>query len=145
MSTRQTGNRAENAVMEMAEALGYCAFAARGSRGPVDIVAFDAKGFGESQLCPLAIQVGTQNKPIERTLEDLRRTPRPIGSRCIVARRRLNKSRRVAWSFHTDAGTFDSLDAAIAGRAEAPASAPRSPSELGRRTSIRRRLLRTQG
>ena len=32
MSTRQTGNRHENSVMEMAEALGYATFAARGSR-----------------------------------------------------------------------------------------------------------------
>ena len=116
MSTRQTGNRYELAVCEMAEALGYAAFKARGSRGCVDVVCFKAEHSPGRciPLRPLAIQVGTANKAIAATLRDLDAAPRPIGSRCIVARRKLTKSRRVVWSFHTQAGTFATLAEAIA-------------------------------
>ena len=130
MSTRQTGNRHENAVMAEAEKIGYATFAARGSRGPVDVLCFEdyhhwknwsTEGRSESGVwcIPLVIQVGTTNKPIASTLAELSAAPRPIGSLCIVARRH-RKTRRlksgakgkaieIVWSFHTAAGTFDSL------------------------------------
>ena len=127
MSTRQTGNRHENAVMTQAEALGYATFAARGSRGPVDIVCFDdIQGLGngrerdrphtDAYLIPLVIQVGTTNKPIASTLAELDAAPRPIGSLCIVARRHRAKNRRISWTWHSEAGKFESLDALLKAR-----------------------------
>jgi hypothetical protein len=115
------GGRYENEVCAMAEALGYCAFPARGSRGPVDIVAFEAASALDfvprytEPLVSLAIQVGTTAKPIARTLEDLEAAPRPIGSLCVVARRVRAANRRVSWRFHSSAGTFATLAEAIDG------------------------------
>lgn len=114
--SRARGNRYENQVCEMAEALGYCAFPARGSRGVVDLVCFESESaIANGSLKPaLAIQVGTTAKPIARTLTELYAAPRPIGSRCIVARRIRAKNRRISWRFSTSAGNFDSLAEAIA-------------------------------
>jgi hypothetical protein len=88
--------------MTQAEALGYATFAARGSRGPVDVLCFQdayvvvngtrTKVYGGS-LVPLVIQVGTTAKPIAATLAELDAAPRPIGSLCLVARR--HKKRKV--------------------------------------------------
>ncbi len=101
----------------MAEALGYCAFPARGSRGPVDIVAFEAEPASDgARLAPLAIQVGTTAKPIARTLAELEEAPRPIGSLCVVARRVRATNRRISWRFHVAAGTFATLAEAIDGK-----------------------------
>lgn len=133
MSTRQTGNRHENSVMEMAEQIGYASFAARGSRGPVDVICFDKHmpvveylqvvngmtpsdewaGTYEPRI-PLVIQVGTTNKPIASTLAELDAAPRPIGSKCIVARRHKNpKSKRISWTWHSADGKFESLVALL--------------------------------
>lgn len=146
--SRRRGNDFENQVCEMAEALGYCAFPARGSRGVIDIVCFESTerkpggrlyqqgSFGNyglpgqaerspefiriyenyGKMPPLAIQVGTTAKPISRTLDELEKAPRPIGSLVIVARRVRAKNRRISWLFHTRAGKYTSLSAAIDGR-----------------------------
>lgn len=118
MSTRQSGNRAENEVMVMAEALGYATFAARGSRGPVDVLCFeDAGALAEHGLVPLAIQVGDRRKVVDRVLNELSAAPRPIGSLCLVARRHRHKtSRRISWTWHSASGKFDSLAAALEGK-----------------------------
>lgn len=114
--SRRRGNTYENAVCDMADALGYCSFPARGSRGIVDIVAFERElpanhpfvGYGE--LPALAIQVGTTAKAIASTLAELDAAPRPIGSLCLVARRHRNpKSKRISWTFHTAKGKFVTL------------------------------------
>jgi hypothetical protein len=105
----------------MAEALGYCAFPARGSRGVVDIVCFDDEHIGKwwnGIKTPLAIQVGGAGKAVARTLAELDAAPRPIGSLCVVARRIRAKNRRISWRFHTAAGTFATLAEAIAARRE---------------------------
>jgi hypothetical protein len=139
-NTRQQGGRYENAVAEMAEALGYCAFPARGSRGPVDVICFESDGNDACgcpdcgnrhgfMLPPLVVQVGTAKKPIAATLAELESAPRPIGSLCLVARRhrkpgvlkdgRKGKALRIVWSWHSAAGTFGSLKEALdGGRAE---------------------------
>lgn len=138
LSTRQTGNRHENTVCAEAEALGYATFAARGSRGPVDVLCFDGHhrqrgGPGplyierlSQELVPLVIQVGTTNKPIASTLAELDQAPRPIGSLCLVARRhrkrlmlpsgKKSKALSVVWSWHSAAGTFATLKEALDGR-----------------------------
>ena len=117
MSTRQTGNRFENLFMEQAEALGYATFAARGSRGPIDCLCFEAETDEPMDLRPLAVQVGTTGKAISKTLEALDVAPRPIGSLCMVARlHRLGKGRKSHWTFHTLAGKFESLKDAISRR-----------------------------
>lgn len=129
MSTRQTGNRHENSVMAEAEKLGYATFAARGSRGPVDVLCFHnyherPKNLGplyierifDVELCPLVVQVGTTNKPIAATLAELEQAPRPIGSLCLVARRHKHKtSKRISWTYHVAAGKFATLEEAING------------------------------
>lgn len=135
MSTRQTGNRHENEAAEMAEALGYAVWKSRGSRGTADLVCFQSEhvttlyesgGFRyrEQRIPPLVIQVGTAGKPIAATLADLQDAPRPIGSRCLVARRtkkravlksgKKGRAMVVAWKFHAPHGNFDSLAEAIA-------------------------------
>jgi hypothetical protein len=106
MSTRQRGNYFENAFVALAEALGYVAFPARGSRGPIDIVCFQTE---KTELPPLVVQVGTGNKPVRRTLADLLTTQRPIGSLCIVARACKKKNGRRVWRFDALHGKFDSL------------------------------------
>jgi hypothetical protein len=124
MSTRQTGNKAENEVCRMAEALGYATFCARGSRGSADIVAFesahrlliDDRDEVSEALQPLVIQCGTTNKPIAATLVELDESPRPIGSLCIVSRRHRAKNRRVSWTHHTLAGKFATLAEALDAR-----------------------------
>jgi hypothetical protein len=124
MSTRQTGNRFENQVCQQAEAIGYATFAARGSRGPVDVLAFESEPFEfddngrmYEMLVPLVIQVGTTNKPIASTLAELSAAPRPIGSLCLVARRHKHKtSKRISWTYHTNAGKFATLAEAIDAR-----------------------------
>jgi hypothetical protein len=119
--SRRRGNDYENQVCDMADALGYCSFPARGSRGIVDIIAFeDVQSLPElsryddraieRQMAPLAIQVGTTAKAISKTLDELDAAPRPIGSLCLVARRHRNpKSKRISWTFHTAKGKFTSL------------------------------------
>jgi hypothetical protein len=132
MSTRQIGNSHENTFMAEAEKLGYCAFAARGSRGIIDVLCFEKHGvpwpmFSEDQkLVPIAAQIGTTNKPIAATLAELDAAPRPIGSLCLVARR--HKKRKVlkdgtkgkalgiVWSYHSRFGTFATLAEAIEAR-----------------------------
>lgn len=119
--SRRRGNDYENTVCDMADALGYCSFPARGSRGIVDIVAFEAVSEtayeGAPEMPPLAIQVGTTAKAISSTLSELDAAPRPIGSLCIVARRhRHPKSRRISWSFHSAAGKFESLESLLKGK-----------------------------
>lgn len=132
MSTRQIGNGHENSVMTMAESLGYATFAARGSRGPVDVLCFPNEDAcrcefkGSDHICmfwfvPLVIQVGTTNKAIHRTLIELDEAPRPIGSLCVVARRHKHKtSKRISWTFHINGETkilsFDSLAALLEAR-----------------------------
>lgn len=122
MSTRQIGNRHENSFMEAAESLGYATFAARGSRGPVDVVCFDKHWKTDHEhtpsfLIPLVVQVGTTGKPIASTLNELDASPRPIGSLCIVARRHKHKtSKRISWTYHTTAGKFPTLIEAIDAR-----------------------------
>lgn len=113
MSTRQKGNVSENAVAAMAEALGYATFAARGSRGPADIIAFPTTL--ESHQAAIIFQVGTSAKPIARTLAELEAAPRPIGSLCIVARKCKRGNGRVFWRFHSRAGTFEDLKDCISG------------------------------
>lgn len=109
----------------MADALGYCSFPARGSRGIVDIICFGSWDENASfpteedwidafraakDLRSLAIQVGTTAKAISKTLDELNAAPRPIGSLCLVARRHRNpKSKRISWTFHTTKGKFTSL------------------------------------
>jgi hypothetical protein len=66
-------------------------------------------------LPPLVVQVGTAGKPIARTLDELYNAKRPFGSLCIVARRHV-KNRRVSWTIHTHAGTFQTLGSAVFGR-----------------------------
>lgn len=106
----------------MADSLGYCSFPARGSRGIVDIVAFQSDGaygtlHANATLVPLAIQVGTTAKAISKTLDELDVAPRPIGSLCIVARRhRHPKSKRISWTFHSRAGKFETLAALLDAR-----------------------------
>lgn len=114
MSTRQTGNRYENAFAEIAEGLGYCTFAARGSRGPIDVLCFPPEGHDGEALIPIAAQIGTQGKAIRATLDDLHAAPRPIGSRCIVARYCKKPNGRRYWKFHTRAGEFAALKDALA-------------------------------
>lgn len=101
----------------MADALGYCSFPARGSRGIVDIVAFESSQtecYRLDRLVPLAIQVGTTAKAISSTLDELEDAPRPIGSLPLVARRHRNpKSRRISWTFHSRKGKFESLEALL--------------------------------
>lgn len=113
--SRARGNRYENQVCDMADAIGYCSFPARGSRGIVDIVCFeDHRDLGMLELAPLAIQVGTTAKAIASTLAELDAAPRPIGSRCIVARRhRHPRSKRISWTFHSADGKFESLVALL--------------------------------
>lgn len=112
----------------MIDALGYCSFPARGSRGIVDVIAFqsehdgsvyESEGFRyrEQRLIPLAIQVGTTAKAVARTLAELEAAPRPIGSLPLVARRHRNpRSKRISWTFHTAAGKFATLAEATAVR-----------------------------
>lgn len=121
--SRRRGNDAENQVCAVAEALGYAAFPARGSRGVVDIVCFETLAecyhslFRDTPpLVPLAIQVGGEGKAVARTLAELDAAPRPIGSLCVVARRIRAKNRRISWRFHTAAGTFATLAEAIGAR-----------------------------
>lgn len=123
--------------MAEAENLGYATFAARGSRGPVDVLCFRAmSGFFAvdwpdtlpmSRLMPpLVIQVGTTNKPIASTLAELDQAPRPIGSLCLVARRhrkrlmlpsgKKSKALSVVWSWHSASGTFATLAEALDAR-----------------------------
>lgn len=115
--SRRRGNDNENLVCEMAEALGYCAFPARGSRGVVDIVCFERAewryALQDDPRPSLVIQCGTQKKPIARTLAELQSAPRPIGSLCIVARRLAKKGRSRPWQFVTPAGKFASLKEAV--------------------------------
>ena len=115
--SRRRGNDYENQVCEMAEALGYCAFPARGSRGIVDIICFENENVirGYCDYPPLAIQVGTTAKAISRTLNELDAAPRPIGSLCIVARRHRAKNRRISWTMHCHYGKFDSLESLLKG------------------------------
>lgn len=104
--------------MEMATALGYACFAARGSRGPVDVICFadhNGREMYEDWRVPLVIQVGTTKKPIASTLAELDAAPRPIGSLCIVARRHRAKNRRVSWTWHSAEGKFESLEALLKG------------------------------
>lgn len=122
--SRRRGNENENLFMALAEKLGYCAFAARGSRGAVDVVCFDdhrafkaeSREFWGIHRTALVAQVGTAAKPIAATLAELDAAPRPIGSLCIVARRMPLKGGRRPWRFHTPYGTFDDLAEAIAAR-----------------------------
>jgi hypothetical protein len=105
--------------MEMAEKLGYACFASRGSRGAADVLCFEMHGndIARDGLVPLVIQVGTANKAIARTLIEVAQAPRPIGSLPIVARRHKHKtSKRISWTWHTEAGKFDSLAAALEGK-----------------------------
>lgn len=118
--SRRRGNTYENAVCDMADALGYCSFPARGSRGIVDIVCFHdhqrqpKRVFLDETLVPLAIQVGTTAKAIGSTLDELEAAPRPIGSLPLVARRhRHPKSKRIHWTFHARFGKFESLAALL--------------------------------
>jgi hypothetical protein len=108
--------------MSKAEELGYCTFAARGSRGPIDVVCFqqeplvdwpDTLGGVDRILRPLAVQVGTANKGISRVLEALEDAPRPIGSRIMVARRIKAKNGRISWKFSTVFGDYTELADAI--------------------------------
>lgn len=122
--SRRAGNVNENLFMAQAEALGYCAFAARGSRGLVDIVCFERdpvywRGTHtpfDVQRAALVVQVGTSRKPIAATLANLEAAPRPIGSLCIVARRMARKGRSRPWRYTTRYGTFDTLEEAISAR-----------------------------
>lgn len=130
--SRRRGNDGENRFMALAEAIGYCAFAARGSRGPIDVVCFNSQPNAlttglltktwrsytgrDFEMRPLVVQVGTASKPIARTLAELDAAPRPIGSLCIVARRMPLKGGRRPWRFHTPYGTFATLEEAIASR-----------------------------
>jgi hypothetical protein len=113
--------------MEVAEALGYATFAARGSRGPVDVLCFqnfkthpsywDGNGDSPADLVPIVAQIGTTNKPIAATLAELEQAPRPIGSLCLVARRHKHKtSKRISWTYHTNAGKFATLAEALDAR-----------------------------
>lgn len=135
--SRAIGNRYENEFMALAEALGYATFAARGSRGPIDVLCFEADhpkgcdcgGFdrngshdageyagycnGQRGLRPLAVQVGTVNKGISRTLQEMNEAPRPIGTRLLVARRHRASNRRISWTFHWDEGKSTTLADAI--------------------------------
>jgi hypothetical protein len=104
--------------MEQAETLGYATFAARGSRGPVDVLCFEAYVPREPfditpVMAPLVVQVGTTNKPIAATLAELDAAPRPIGSLCLVARRHRAKNRRISWTWHSAAGKFATLAEAL--------------------------------
>lgn len=122
--SRRRGNTYENAFMDMAESLGYCAFAARGSRGIIDVVCFEAEIVDDASderapvfgIAPLAVQVGTTAKAISSTLNELEAAPRPIGSLCIVARRHRAKNRRISWTYHTRAGKFLTLAEALDAR-----------------------------
>lgn len=120
--SRRAGNRSENTFMdEHANPLGYCSFAARGSRGPIDVLCFQLHRELRSPNDPvywdtlqtLAVQVGTHRKPIAATLAELEAAPRPIGSLCVVARRLAQKGRSRPWQFITRAGKFASLREAI--------------------------------
>ena len=144
--------------MAQAEQLGYACFAARGSRGPVDVVCFQGRvecdecghihrfthqcwvsvrdihdgsygcecGVNPPDLKPLVIQVGTTNKPIASTLDELDQAPRPIGSLCLVARRhrkrlmlpsgKKSKALSVVWSWHSSSGKFATLAEALDAR-----------------------------
>jgi hypothetical protein len=100
--------------MEQAEALGYATFAARGSRGLIDCLCFEAETDEPMDLRPLAVQVGTTGKTISKTLEALDEAPRPIGSLCMVARlHRRGRGVKAKWTFHTFLGKYDSLEDAI--------------------------------
>lgn len=123
MSTRQTGNRSENEVAEMAEALGYAVWKSRGSRGEADLICFeDHHGFKwwDGFKTPIVIQVGTSGKAIAATLNDLEASARPIGSLCVVSRRhsvkKPGKARTVKWTHHSRAGKFETLAALLDAR-----------------------------
>lgn len=117
--SRRRGNDNENAFCEEAEALGYCTYPARGSRGAVDVVCFAIHCKTREWLAPLVVQVGTAGKPVARTLTELIEAPRPYGSLCIVARR-MAKAKTFPfarpWRYTTAHGTFSSLKEAIATR-----------------------------
>jgi hypothetical protein len=144
--SRRRGNEAENAVCAQAEALGYCAFAARGSRGPVDIVCFEdlnrspwERGVEtfDNRLVPLVIQVGSAEKAISRTLEALLSAPRPLGSLCIVSRRIRAANGRISWLHHRltpegKAAKFLTLAEAINGEAVARPAVPKKVKRLRR-------------
>lgn len=100
--------------MKLAEELGFCAFAARGSRGVIDVVCFDTAE--RNRRAALVVQVGTAKKPVAAMLGELAAAPRPFGSLTIVARRMPLKAGRRAWRFTTPHGTFDTLEKAIATR-----------------------------
>lgn len=121
--SRRRGNLNENIFMAQAEALGYCAFASRGSRGCIDVVCFFADtddADWDELLPPLAVQVGTGGKPVARTLAELEAAPRPIGSLCLVARRMPLKAtkngRQRPWKYSTRYGHFDTLEEALRAR-----------------------------
>jgi hypothetical protein len=124
--SRRRGNDYENQFCDAADALGYCSFPARGSRGIVDVVCFqsvltlpeyarDDRAI-ERQMPPLAVQVGTTAKAICKTLDELEAAPRPIGSLCLVARRHRAKNRRISWTYHSRAGKFATLAEALDAR-----------------------------
>lgn len=119
--SRRRGNTYENEMMAQAEELGYATFAARGSRGVIDVLCFESAlpgvFYADSwrAVATLCVQVGTTAKPIAATLAELDAAPRPIGSLCLVARRHRAKNRRISWTFHVAAGRFDTLAEAVAG------------------------------
>lgn len=114
--SRRRGNLYENSFCEFAEELGFATFCARGSRGPVDVVCFNED---EGPAPTLVVQVGTTNKAIARTLDELYAARRPYGSLALVARRHRAANRRISWTFHTAAGKYHSLQEAIESRERA--------------------------
>lgn len=90
MSDRQLGNARENRVADILEAIGYCCYASRGSRG-TDIVALHQE-YGKPHLHvavmrPVGGNIGTE-------FAKLRSKVMPAGAVCIVAREVTKKRHR---------------------------------------------------
>lgn len=95
--SRAKGNARENRFCAMAKELGFCTFCARGSLGPIDVLCFHTT---EREMPSLVVQVGGWGKRIAANLRELSEAPRPIGSRCILARE-YKVGGRWKWRFDT--------------------------------------------
>jgi len=107
VSTRQAGNRTENAFCRMIEGHGYCTFPSRGSRG-VDVLCVHS----ETCLC-IGVEVGGSSKVLRQAFPKLRTAILPAGSWRLVVRRVVAKG-RAHWHFYTSEDErFTTLDDAL--------------------------------
>lgn len=95
MSTRQVGNKRENRVTAILEAIGYFCYPSRGSRG-IDVVAIAPKD--ESLLPHLGVEIGGSGKRIATAFGKMRACPQCPGMVLLVVLETLrNRRRSLRW------------------------------------------------